>query len=96
VRRRHPADNAEVATTRDDEAGTDFADVPGADLSAEIDPHWVQLRGDSLLPALYMPPPMAGSHPGWMRVVATGLISIFLLATGLGVCLTYGSPIGLF
>jgi hypothetical protein len=79
-----------------DQADVDFADVPGADPSAEIDPHWVELRGDSLLPALYMPPPMAGSHPGWMRVVATGLISIFLLATSLGVCLTYGSPIGLF
>jgi hypothetical protein len=74
----------------------EFADVPGADPSAEVDPHWLTLRGESLLPTVYMPPAMPGSHPRWMRVMATFLISIFVLATSLGVCLTYGSPVGLF
>ena len=69
-----------------------FADVPSADPSAVVDPNWVRLRGDSLLPAVYMPAPMAGQHPAWMRTVAIVLISIFLLATALGVCLTYGPP----
>jgi hypothetical protein len=74
----------------------DFADVPSADREAEVDPHWLELRGESLLPTVYMPPAMAGHHPPWMRGLATFLISIFLLATSLGVCLTYGSPVGLF
>ena len=82
-----------MITSSDD---VDFAAVPGADPAAEIDPHWLTLRGDSLLPTVYMPPAMAGSHPRWMRVMATFLISIFVLATSLGVCLTYGSPLGLF
>jgi hypothetical protein len=79
-----------------DGADTDFADVPGADPGAEIDPHWLRLRGESTLPSVYMPPAMPGSHPGWMRAMATFLVAIFLLATGLGICLTYGSPIGMF
>jgi len=69
-----------------------FADVPSADPAAEVDPNWLRLRGDSLLPSVYMPPPMAGRRPAWMRIVALVLISIFLLATALGVCLTYGPP----
>jgi hypothetical protein len=69
-----------------------FADVPSADPNAEIDPNWLRLRGDSLLPSVYMPPPMAGHRPAWMRAVALMLIGIFLLATALGVCLTYGPP----
>ena len=69
-----------------------FADVPSADPSAVVDPNWLRLRGDSLLPSVYMPPPMAGQRPTWMRGVALVLIGIFLLATALGVCLTYGPP----
>ena len=76
--------------------GIDFAEIPSADSDAEVDPHWLALRGESLLPAVYMPPAMAGTHPRWMRLMATLLISIFVLATSLGVCLTYGSPVGLF
>ena len=76
--------------------GVDFADIPSADPAAEVDPHWLTLRGDSLLPSVYMPPAMGGSHPRWMRVMATVLVSIFVLATSLGICLTYGSPVGLF
>jgi hypothetical protein len=70
------------------------ARVPDPDPTAVIDPHWLQLRGDGLLPALYMPPTMKGSHPVWLRAIAACLVSIFLLATFLGVCLTYGPPTG--
>ena len=41
-----------------------------------------------------MPPTMPGSRPRWMRAVALVLVSIFLLATALGLCLTYGPPSG--
>ena len=78
-----------MATTSTDIA---FADVPAADPSAVVDPNWLRLRGDSLLPSIYMPPAMVGSRPTWMRAIALGLIGIFLLATALGICLTYGPP----
>jgi hypothetical protein len=71
---------------------TDFSRVPGADSGAVIDPHWVELRGGSLLPSLYMPAPMRGHHSNAMRLIATALIGIFTLATTLGLCLTYGPP----
>jgi hypothetical protein len=64
-------------------------DVPA---DAEVDPHWLRLRSTALLPSLYMPPTMAGRRSPVMRVVATALIAVFLLATVLGVCLTYGPP----
>ncbi|HEX3824711.1 MAG TPA: hypothetical protein VHV79_09630 [Mycobacteriales bacterium] len=70
----------------------DFADVPAADAAAVVDPHWLELRGDSLLPSLYMPPTMAGQRSPVMRFVSSGLIAIFMLATSLGLCLTYGPP----
>lgn len=57
-----------------------------------VDPHWIQLREGALLPALYMPPAMGGRHPVWLRAMAALLIGIFLLATALGICLTYGPP----
>jgi hypothetical protein len=69
-----------------------FADVPQPDPGAVVDPNWLRLRGDSLLPTLYMPPTMAGRRPTWMRAMATVLIGIFMLATALGLCLTYGPP----
>ena len=72
----------------------DFADVPQADPEAVVDPNWLSLRGDSLLPTLYMPPTMTGPRPTWMRAMAVVLIGIFLFATALGVCLTYGPPSG--
>jgi len=71
-----------------------YADVPPADPDAAVDPNWLRLRGDSLLPSLYMPPAMTGHRPKWMRAMATVLIGVFLLATALGVCLTFGSPSG--
>lgn len=70
----------------------EFAAVPGADPTAEIDPHWLELRGESLLPTVYMPPAMAGRHGSLIRIVATTLVGIFTFATTLGVCLTYGPP----
>lgn len=73
-------------------AVVDFADVPAADDAAVVDPHWLELRGDSLLPSLYMPPTMAGQRSPLMRFVSSGLIAIFMLATTLGLCLTYGPP----
>jgi hypothetical protein len=70
----------------------EFADVPAADPTAEVDPHWLKLRADSLLPMFYMPPTMSGSHSKPMRFIAAIVISVFMLATSLGVCLTYGGP----
>lgn len=69
-----------------------FAEVGQPELDAVVDPNWLRLRGDSLLPTLYMPPTMPGERRPWMRVMAIALIGIFLLATALGVCLTYGPP----
>ena len=71
---------------------SEVAEVPEVDPAAVVDPHWLELRGEIALPTVYMPPAMAGSHPRWMRAVATLLTSIFALATVLGVCLTYGPP----
>jgi hypothetical protein len=70
----------------------DFESVPAADRDAEIDQHWLELRGDSLLPTLYMPAIMPGQRSTLMRIVASGLIGVFMLATSLGICLTYGPP----
>ena len=69
-----------------------FADVPQPASDAVVDPNWLRLRGDSLLPTLYMPPTMTGQRPTWMRAMAIVLIGVFLLATTLGLCLTYGPP----
>ena len=71
---------------------TDFATVPDVDPDAVVDPFWLQLQGDSLLPTLYMPPIMAGRHSPLMRLMASALIGVFLLATSLGICLTYCPP----
>ncbi len=68
----------------------DFSQVPAADPDAEIDPHWLELRGPSPLPPTYMPPAMAGRHSRTSRVIALVLIGVFVLATATGVCLTYG------
>lgn len=71
----------------------EYADVPSADATAEIDPHWLELRSENaLLPQFYMPPTMAGRRSTAMRITATIVISVFMLATTLGICLTYGGP----
>jgi hypothetical protein len=79
-----------------DNPAREFTDVPAADAEAAVDPHWLALRGDSLLPTLYMPPTMAGRRSPAMRLLATVLIAVFLLATVLGICLTYGPPNQIF
>jgi hypothetical protein len=78
--------------TETDQTSIDFAAVPGVDPDAVVDPFWLQLRGESLLPTLYMPPTMSRRHSPLMRLLAVVLIGVFLLATALGVCLTYGPP----
>ena len=70
----------------------EVAEVPDVDPTAVVDPHWLELRGQIALPEIYMPPAMAGTRPRWMRLVSLVLVSIFGLATALGVCLTYGPP----
>ncbi len=68
----------------------DFAKVPSADPDAQLDPHWLELRGSSGLPPTYLPPAMPGPRSRSLRVVALIVVSVFLLATAAGVCLTYG------
>jgi hypothetical protein len=71
-----------------------FDAVPAADSGAVIDPHWLELRGGSTLPAVYLPPAMPGRRSLWMKIVAVALVAMFLGATAAGVCLTYGPPLG--
>ena len=73
-----------------------YASVPDVEADAGVDPHWLSLRGQSPLPACYMPPAMAGPHPGWLRAAALVLVAVFVAATAAGVCLTYGPPHHLF
>lgn len=70
-----------------------FSDVPDAGPHVPLDPHWLDLRG-SVLPAVYMPPSMAGPTPRspWLRAMASVLAAMFIAATAAGVCLTYGPP----
>ncbi len=71
----------------------EFSDVPDAGPDVPVDPHWADLRG-GVLPAVYMPPSMAGLGPRstWLRGMAVVLAAMFVLATAAGVCLTYGPP----
>jgi hypothetical protein len=71
----------------------EYANVPDVDDDAEVDEHWLELRGGSPLPQIYMPPSMIGSHSTRQRVIAAVLITIFVLGTALGVCLTYGPQV---
>jgi hypothetical protein len=71
----------------------EFAHVPSADPGAEVDPHWLDLRGPTALPPTYMPPSMPGSHSRFARVTAVIVIAVFLIATAAGVCLTYGPTV---
>jgi hypothetical protein len=68
----------------------DFSHVPSAEPDAEIDPHWLALRGAADLPPTYMPPAMPGTHSAFARVTAVVITAVFLVATAAGVCLTYG------
>jgi len=59
---------------------------------AVVDPHWLDLRGSSGLPAIYLPPAMGSplARPTWVRAISVLLVAVFLGATAAGVCLTYG------
>ena len=67
-----------------------YEHVPTAEADAVVDPYWLELRGNSALPPTYLPPSMPGRHSRAARVTAVVLIGVFVLATTLGVCLTYG------
>ena len=65
-----------------------------AELAADAVPLW-EITGpesDDLLPAWYMPSPMARSRQlhGWRRSVVLLLIASFVLINAAGLCVTYG------
>ena len=60
------------------------------DGAPEVDPHYLDLLRGSKLPEAYLPSAMAGPKQPWVRLSATLVIGVFLLATVCGVCLTYG------
>lgn len=68
------------------------ADAPMADDAVSL---W-ELTGDregELLPAWYMPAPMAagaGSRPAWLRWVVAVIVASFLSINAYGLCSTYG------
>jgi hypothetical protein len=69
-----------------------------ADPDAELDEDAVSLwdvvpqDSDELLPAWYMPSPMARTRllGGWRRSVVLLLIASFILINAAGLCVTYG------
>ncbi|CAB4912643.1 MAG: hypothetical protein F2825_04990 [Actinobacteria bacterium] len=67
----------------------EYADVPSAD-GPEVDPHWLDLQRGSGLPASYLPPMVPGSARPWQRAFALVLITMLVLVTAAGICLTYG------
>jgi hypothetical protein len=83
-----------AAEQPDVDEAVDFSAVPDAGDGAVLDPHWLQLRAGAVLPAVYLPPAMAGPtrRPIWLRAVALGLVFLFTAATAAGVCLVYGPP----
>lgn len=56
----------------------------------EPDPHYLELLRTSKLPQAYLPAAMPGPQKPWVRAAAGVVIAVFLLATVLGICLTYG------
>lgn len=74
----------------DEPVWSDWTDVPAVGAEAVPDPHWADTQGGSPLPGIYMPPSMPGRRPGWVRLAVWVLVTVFITATMLGVCLTYG------
>jgi hypothetical protein len=70
-----------------------YAHVPTAVNDAEADPHYLELRGHSAFPLIYLPPSMPGRHSRVAILTASVLIGVFALATTVGVCLTYGPQV---
>lgn len=56
----------------------------------EPDPHYLDLLRSSKLPQAYLPAAMAGPQKTWVRAAASVIIGVLMLATVLGICLTYG------
>ena len=77
---------------------TTYDEIPDVEADAVVDPHYLELRGSSPLPLVYMPPAMAGAHEHapWLRGIALILVAVFVAATAAGICLTYGPPSHLF
>lgn len=47
--------------------------------------------GAPLLPEAYMPAPMGGPRPGWLKVLALLVIAALVTITAAGFCITYGA-----
>jgi hypothetical protein len=58
--------------------------------AAVPDPHYLELLRSSRLPQSYLPAMMGGPKKAWIRISSLLIIGVFLLATTLGICLTYG------
>lgn len=65
-------------------------DEPAIPADAVPDEHYLELLRSSKLPQAYLPPAMPGPQKPWVRLSASIVIGIFVLATALGICLTYG------
>ena len=50
-------------------------------------------QGDGLLPAWYMPTPMARQSPRWRLPVVLALVAAFLLIEAFGLCSTFGQVV---
>lgn len=80
---------------RSDESLLDADEVFDSELvlddeEPQVDPHYLELLRSSKLPQAYLPATMAGPQKSWIRVASLVLITVFLLATTYGICLTYG------
>ena len=84
----------ELAQITDDElAALALAADPDPDVGDEAVSLWALTSDDDdLLPAWYMPTPMARSRllHGWRRNVVLLLIASFILINAAGLCVTYG------
>jgi hypothetical protein len=80
--------------TDDALAAMALAADPDADLTEDAVSVWDLVSQDSkeLLPAWYMPSPMARTRllHGWRRSVVLLLIASFILINAAGLCVTYG------
>ena len=65
-------------------------DEPAIAADAVPDEHYLDLLRTSKLPQAYLPAAMPGPQKPWVRASASVVIGVFLLATVLGICLTYG------
>ena len=91
-------DQSEQPVTDDELTGLALAADPDAGVAADAVPLQELLGSkeaagaDDLLPAWYMPAPMAvtGVLRGWRRRVVLLIVASFVLITAYGLCTTYG------